>query len=210
MCRAMLHASCLTISCDCAQTGHVTGSTPSPTLEVSPLQEESLSQLPESEPSQDEEEGDETRPSLRKSNQAPGNGRSTRRYKRDAALKDQQSTGRKRAAVLYPLDREAPCEWQGYSNCGGGSKPIVGCVSGLQEARHHGPDKSTSNNEPGNVHRICHRCHNRWHAANNKTYDWNVTTVHPHNPKTQTEQEKGQAVLDELVYKGSKTKPIRD
>lgn len=81
-----------------------------------------------------------------------------RRGKSDRNLKDQQSTGRKRAAKLFPLDREASCEWQGKSNCGGGPHPIVGCISGLQEARHHGPDKSVTNNEEGNVHRICHMC----------------------------------------------------
>ena len=35
-----------------------------------------------------------------------------RRNKPDSALKDQQSTGRKRAAKLYPLDRLAKCEWE--------------------------------------------------------------------------------------------------
>lgn len=93
-------------------------------------------------------------------------------YKRDTALKDQQSTGRKRAARLFPLDRTAPCEWQGLLFAGGGRFPIVGCASGLQQARHHGPDKNTLNNEEGNVHRICHRCHNRWHTKNDDGYEW--------------------------------------
>jgi hypothetical protein len=93
---------------------------------------------------------------------------------------------------------------------GGGNHPIVGCVSGVQEARHHGPDKSTSNNEEGNVHRICHRCHNRWHAANNEDYDWNSTLVNSHSPRPQTDDERQQAILDELVYHGSKQTPVRD
>lgn len=97
----------------------------------------------------------------------------TRRNKPDAALKDQQSTGRKRAANLYPLDREAPCEWLGKSGMGGGTKPINGCPLAdncTQQARHHGPDKNTLNNEEGNVHRIGHLCHNRWHAMNDPDY----------------------------------------
>lgn len=87
-------------------------------------------------------------------------------YKIDASLVDQQSTGRKRAAKLYPLDSEAYCEWSGKKEQGGGKTPIDGCGIrpgsniGLQQCRHHGPDKNTLNNELGNVHRICTPCHN--------------------------------------------------
>ncbi len=108
----------------------------------------------------------------------------TKRYRRtkpDAALKDQQSTGRKRAARLYPLppkDSPQPCEWRGKSGMGGGDNPIQGCTDGIQLNRHHGPDKNTTNNEPGNVHRICAHCHNRWHAANDKDYDPNKPLKH--------------------------------
>jgi len=97
-------------------------------------------------------------------------------YKTDASLKDQQSTGRKRAAKLYPLNPDAYCEWSGKTNQGGGSHPINGCgirpnsSIGLQQCRHHGPDKNTLNNEVGNVHRICTPCHNEWHAKNDKDY----------------------------------------
>lgn len=115
----------------------------------------------------------------------------TRKAKRDDALKDQQSTGRKRAAIAYPfLDKDGnklkrgadialfrDCEWAGKSNCGGGTT-ITGC--GLEGRpvgkginRHHGPDKNTLNNEEGNVHRICPTCHNRWHSANDADYDPN-------------------------------------
>lgn len=93
-----------------------------------------------------------------------------RSQKRDAALKDQQSTGRKRAARAYPLHRDQPCEWRNKVGQGGGNFPIKGCDNGLQQSRHHGPDKNTLNNEDGNVHRICHTCHNRWHAANDPNY----------------------------------------
>lgn len=101
------------------------------------------------------------------------NSKRVRRTKPDAALKDQQSTGRKRAARLYPLDRNAPCEWRGKSRQGGGDNPIQGCTDGMQLNRHHGPDKNTLNNDEGNVHRICAHCHNRWHAKNDPDYDPN-------------------------------------
>jgi hypothetical protein len=115
-----------------------------------------------------------------------------RANKRDAVLRDPQSTGRKRAARLYPLDENAACEWQGKANCGG-AKGVVGCISGTQQARHHGPDKSVVNNEGGNVHRICHACHNRWHRTNNEDYNWNVTTVKPHAPRKMTAEERAEA-----------------
>lgn len=105
----------------------------------------------------------DVRPSLQRNSGSRG-------YKREAALKDQQSTGRKRAAVLYPLNRNGQCEWRGRTVMGGGTAPITGCTDGTQQARHHGPDKNTLNNEQGNVHRICHGCHNRWHAANDPNY----------------------------------------
>lgn len=109
--------------------------------------------------------------------------RKSGRGKRDSHLKDQQSTGRKRAAVQYPLDSDAPCEWQGLKFAGGGDKPIIGCIAGKQQARHHGPDKNTLNNERGNVHRICHRCHNRWHTVNDPGYQWDGHHA-PHDPET--------------------------
>ena len=139
----------------------------------------------------------------------------TRSQKRDATLKDQQSTGRKRAAREYPFQYDegglrAPCEWAGKAECGGGLVPILGCVNGRQESRHHGPDKSTSNNAEGNVHRICHRCHNRWHAANNKTYDWTDTRVKKHAPRSQSRIEREQALYDEMIFSAKKEKRIRD
>lgn len=93
-----------------------------------------------------------------------------RTYKDDSALRDQQSTGRKRAAKMYPMNETDLCEWAMKKNCGGGSYPITGCLNGLQQARHHGPDKNTLNNDKGNVHRICHSCHNRWHTLNDPDY----------------------------------------
>ncbi len=106
-----------------------------------------------------------------------------KRGKRDASLKDQQSTGRKRAAKLFPLDHNAPCEWataSGSNPCGGGKHPLTFGCENLQSHRHHGPDKNTLNNEKGNVHRICSFHHNWWHAKNDEEYD-------PRNPHAHEE-----------------------
>lgn len=127
-------------------------------------------------------------------------------YKSDNALRDQQSTGRKRAAEMYPLDRDAPCEWQNHKNCGGGKHPIVGCIDGKQQARHHGPDKNTLNNDYGNVHRICHQCHNRWHARNDDGYVWG-SVYDPHSPTVASKEE---ILLDELNWVGKSLKNVVD
>lgn len=96
-------------------------------------------------------------------------------------IKDPHSTGRKRAAALYPLDKRLQCEWRDHINCGGGRYPIAGCTTGLQENLHHGPDKHTLNNSRNNIHKICSNCHNRWHAANDPEYDDSCRTMQ-HSP----------------------------
>lgn len=105
--------------------------------------------------------------------------------KDDTAVKDVKSTGRKRAAVLFPLDKEAPCEWQGLKFAGGGKHPVIGCVNNNQKARHHGPDKNTLNNSVGNVHRICTHCHNRWHTLNDPDYYPDDDDFVAHDPTTE-------------------------
>lgn len=121
-------------------------------------------------------------------------------------ITDITSTGRKRAAMLYPILEGMLCEWAGLRYAGGGVKPIIGCAGNRiysgkgsdKGDRHHGPDKNVIDNEPGNVHRICSPCHNRWHALNNEFYlgerppaeePWLPTapeglTVHRHDPDT--------------------------
>lgn len=124
----------------------------------------------------------------------------------NAKLIDQQSTGRKRAAEMYPLYPEELCEWAGKKNCGGGATPIVGCENNKQQARHHGPDKNTLNNDPGNVHRICHTCHNRWHAANDADYIWN--SIYPkHNPEP---ADVGDRIVAEMIWAGTEVKAVVD
>lgn len=129
------------------------------------------------------------------------------RGKNDNSLRDQQSTGRKRAAVLYPLNPEANCEWKGLKLAGGGKQPIIGCYEGKQQARHHGPDKNTLNNDIGNVHRICHHCHNRWHTLNDEDYEWGEV-YSPHDSKTLATAEE---ILDnELYWSSKKLKKVED
>lgn len=112
-------------------------------------------------------------------------------------LKDPHSTGRKRAAQLYPLDTTSPCEWQRKKNCGGGKHPIVGCLDGKQVARHHGPVKDTTRNQAGNVHRICTRCHNHWHELNDLVYEQREYGLLPHDPEDATDEE---LVQDQLAW----------
>ena len=111
-------------------------------------------------------------------------------------LRDPRSTGRKRAAELYPLDRDAPCEWRGQRNCGGGRRPIIGCYDGNQQHRHHGPVKRTTRNESGNVHRICDDCHVHWHELNDLIYDEADYNKLPHDPIEATTEELVQNKLD--------------
>lgn len=106
----------------------------------------------------------------------------TEGYKQHEEIRDQLSTGRKRAAkiVMAEVPEEGmPCEWAHLKYAGGGAVPIVGCKGNLIFPRkgkdsvniHHGPDKSTLNNErPGNLWAICAECHNRWHTLNDEFY----------------------------------------
>ena len=90
--------------------------------------------------------------------------------KSPSEITDIESTGRKRAALLYPIMEGQVCDWANLYYCGGGTTPIIGCAGNLASDIHHGPDKNTINNGPTNVHRICAVCHNRWHARNDSYY----------------------------------------
>ena len=186
MCNAGMHESCMDFDCLCAMNNHA------PIKEHNNDDEKRILDV-------DSDFGDRS-PSRGKSN-----------GKRDSALKDQQSTGRKRAAKLYPLPPDpTPCEWQNKKHCGGGPKPILGCIEGIQQARHHGPDKSVTNNEEGNVHRICHGCHYRWHAANDSTYDWNAAILTTHSPIPHTDSDRKEAIMISLKMMAKKNLKIKD
>lgn len=101
------------------------------------------------------------------------------------------SAGRKRAARDYDIDPTVPCDWRGRLNCGGGFKPVPGCIAGFQTDRHHGPDKNTTNNSSENIHLICKPCHNLWHRRNDPLYGENKCPdgIQSHEPKWATETE---------------------
>lgn len=90
--------------------------------------------------------------------------------KEEKVFKDPISTGRKRAAVMYPLSPGQVCDWAWRKVCGGGIEPITGCTGRPAVHIHHGPDKSTFANDRSNISLICNFCHNRWHVANDKYY----------------------------------------
>lgn len=129
-----------------------------------------------------------------------------RAYKDNESVKDVLSTGRKRAAELFPITPGMACEWSRLLYAGGGPLPIIGCpgnIIGLDKGDsgiHHGPDKNTLNNEEGNVHRICKFCHNRWHTLNDQFYGKRPAagepflplfggTLAPHDPETLATEE---------------------
>lgn len=86
-------------------------------------------------------------------------------------MKDPVSTGRKRAAVMYPISGGQVCDWAWKKNAGGSIEPIIGCTGRPASHIHHGPDKSTLVNERSNISLVCEYCHNRWHVANDKYYE---------------------------------------
>lgn len=131
----------------------------------------------------------EDNPGPNQSSISDSGGPRTRAPKSDEHIKDQESTGRKRAvAAVKSAGRFVDgmvCEWAGLRNSGGGVVPVVGCAGTILRAVktksecgegespinvHHGPDKSTLNNEQENLHVICSTCHNRWHGLNDKFY----------------------------------------
>lgn len=203
MCLAGLPSSCLTKSCESMVIEPTIQSIPQETLSL--IVQETGTINDEGGLVQGEEAG-------RLHSEREGNDRLTGRRSSGRNKADSQSAGRKIAARRYPLEPEAPCEWQGKGDCGGGDFPILGCLEGKQQARHHGPEKNVSNNEYGNVHRICHYCHNRWHAANDPTYDWNAGVWPAHNPRPLTDEERKTVALDYMRYQttGRNRKKIKE
>lgn len=141
------------------------------------------------------------------------------RIKAASEVTDVTSTGRKRAALAYPITEGMICEWTGLKESGGGVNPIIGCAGNPAKARHHGPDKNTLNNTEGNVHRICHDCHNRWHAANDPYYGSRPPGTEPfipleghqwrgHNPDTKATEE--EIVQNEIYWRTHKPKKVQE
>ena len=138
-------------------------------------------------------------------------------------LADPSSTGRKRAADMYPITPGQVCEWARQKNCGGGVEPIVGCLGNPASDIHHGPDKNTLNNEKvsrgvgdsENLHLICSPCHNSYHAKNDMYYPeydrveqqaepWLPSqswTVHEPEPATFEELVEAERLRDAIIKK---------
>jgi len=136
-----------------------------------------------------------------------------RPQKDGADMADAESTGRKRAAVILPdeIISVMRCEWALLKEAGGGVNPIKGCPGNQASDRHHGPDKNTLNNERiENLHAVCDWCHNRWHAANDDTYEGSrpkddtpwlpVGDWKPHNSKDKMSL--NEAMVEELKRGG--------
>jgi hypothetical protein len=104
----------------------------------------------------------------------------TRRNKDDQAVTDPQSTGRKRAAKLYPLRNSdgspIPCDLAGKKSPtlpGYYKVQIDGCgirqgsLAANAQSRHHW-SYNTLDNERSNIGLLCHSCHNLIHARNDE------------------------------------------
>lgn len=141
------------------------------------------------------------------------------KIKEASEITDVQSTGRKRAALAYPITEGMICEWARLAKAGGGVKPIIGCLGNAATDRHHGPDKNTLNNTEGNVHRICATCHVRWHAANDEFYGARPAGTEPfipldgypwsgHDPETKATDE--EIANNEIYWATRKPKKVRD
>lgn len=139
--------------------------------------------------------------------EAPTASRSKAEPKALGEITDVLSTGRKRAAMLYPIYPGMVCEWSGLEFAGGGVEPIVGCngnliyptKDGSAGTVHHGPDKNTLNNHPANVHRICWSCHQTWHAKNNRYYGKRPSGDVPFLPKAEYTEHDPDTRADDLI-----------
>lgn len=96
------------------------------------------------------------------------------RPKKEEGYINQLAAGRKYAARHFPIAEGKICEWAWSTNAGGGAIPIMGCSGRPATNIHHGPDKSTLNNDrETNISQICAFCHNLWHAKNDPLYEGN-------------------------------------
>lgn len=118
-----------------------------------------------------------------------------RRQKNDMAVTDPQSTGRKRAAKLYPLidpnGNKLPCDFQNRKSClpsymevqidGCGVR--TGTMPNFAQSRHH-HDYNVMNNERENIGLLCLSCHNLLHAKNDPYKDKIYERIYGVKPDT--------------------------
>lgn len=120
-------------------------------------------------------------------------------FKAPEDMKNILATGRKRSIEAKPIYEGDICEWSELLKAGGGRYPIIGCERVLATDVHHGPDKSVLNNDLSNLHKLCKRCHNRWHSLNDPEFDpverpglgatWVIPNALPHDPDTKATEE---------------------
>ena len=131
---------------------------------------------------------------------------------------DALRAGRNRALRAIPELPEI-CTWANLKSAGGGIRPIIGCTGLPARERHHGPNKSTLDNEIGvNLHAICTKCHKRWHWWNDKYYDARPTDgtpfvpradagiCYPHDPETKATTAQ---LLDNEIYWSTPAKSMK-
>jgi hypothetical protein len=108
----------------------------------------------------------------KKVNRGRNHGKMGRPEKIIGEFDDILSSGRKRAANLFKIEPGQVCEWSWKKFNGGGIVPVFGCTGLTARHIHHGPDKSTFNNDRDtNISLICTFCHQLWHVRNDKYYE---------------------------------------
>jgi len=137
----------------------------------------------------------------------------TRRYKDDQSVTDPQSTGRKRAASLYPLidgnGNRLPCDLAGKKDALPNfmKVQIDGCgvrqgtLPGKAQSRHH-HDYNVMNNDRDNIGLLCHSCHNLIHAKNDPHKAEIYQTVYGFLPDTQDLKHANKALKSGVVGGG--------
>jgi hypothetical protein len=134
--------------------------------------------------------------------------RAPRRQKDDQAVTDPQSTGRKRAAKLYPLRTETgdpiPCDLANKKSPtlpGYYKVQIDGCGIRQGQSRHHW-SYNTLDNERSNIGLLCHSCHNLIHARNDEFKADIYETLYGFKPATEDLQWANKALKSGIVGGG--------
>lgn len=196
-CKQGLHEGCAAevtsfASCDCLHDS----APPSPRSEIGAALEDDTTGL-----SGSEEDETGKKPNFK------------RKLKNNDAVTDQLSTGRKRAALLFPLKNEdgspKPCEFarrysvlpvyteQNMDGCG----IRQGTATGIAQARHH-LNYDTLDNSEENVVRICHSCHNKLHALNDPYKDKIYQRIYGFTPKKEDLSHAAKALRSGVVTGG--------
>lgn len=137
-----------------------------------------------------------------------------RRQKNDDAVTDQQSTGRKRAAKMYPLiddkGNKLPCDFANKKNAlpkfmevqidGCGVRE--GTMPNPAQARHH-HDYNTLNNERENVGLLCHSCHNLLHSKNDPYKDVIYERIYGIRPAVEDLKHANKALKSGIISGGT-------